>query len=122
MFTFILTFSTLSLSQSILSLLRHHQAMSLHEQALKQEVADWNKALKTSTSLATDKSKQQEGTIKELSASLRTAVEETKKEKSRANEALQAVEILNKSLEMVKTTEKAYKKDLDGLGKDKLDL
>lgn len=96
--------------------------MSLREQALKQEVVDWNKALQTSTSLSADKSKQQEGTIKELSASLQTAVKEAKKEKSRANEALQAVAVLNKSLKMAKTNEKAYKKALDGLGKDKLDL
>ena len=84
--------------------------MSLREEALKQEIADWDKALQTSTSLAADKSKQQEGTIKELSASLLTAVEEAKKEKSRADEALQAVEILNKSLEMAKMVKAASKK------------
>ena len=99
-------FDILLLFQSILSLLRHHQAMSLREQALKQEVADWDRALQTSTSLAVEKSKQQEDTIKKLTASLRTTMEESKKEKSRADEALQAVEILNKSLEMAKTTEK----------------
>ena len=48
-----------------------------------------------------------------------SAEKETKKEKARADEAEQAVGILTKSLELAKMTEDAYKKALDGLGKDK---
>ena len=49
-------------------------------------------------------------------------MEEAKKEKSRADEALQAVGILNKFLEMAKMAGVTSRKALDSLCKDKLDL
>ena len=93
--------------------------MSMRKQAIKQEVAEWDKALQTSTSQDTEKAKLQEEIIIELSASVHSAVEEVKKEKAMADEAEQPAKILNKSLELAKMIEKAYKKALDGLDKDK---
>lgn len=55
-------------------------------------------------------------------AAVLNAVEETKKEKTKVEEALQAVKVLKKSLEMEKTTEVESKKALNALKKDKLDL
>lgn len=49
-------------------------------------------------------------------------VEEVKKEKAKTTEALQAIKVLKKSLEMAKAVEAASKKALDCLCKDKLDL
>ena len=58
--------------------------MVRREEVLKQEIAKWNEALKTSTSQAADKVKQLEETAA--------------KDKDRANQAEQAVTILQKSL------------------------
>ena len=49
-------------------------------------------------------------------------MEEVKKEKARADEAAQAVSIVNKSIELAKMTEEAFKKALAGINQDKLDL
>ena len=93
--------------------------MTLREEALNTEIKEWDQDLQTSTSQAAEKTKEQEETIKKISASARKAVQEVKKEKARADEVVQAVKVLNKSLELAKMTEDAYKKALDGLGKDK---
>ena len=89
--------------------------MAMRERALKQEVADWDKAMQTSTSTAAEKAKQHEEIIKEIKASALQSVEEVKKEKARADEAEQVVSVLNKSLELAKITEKAYKDALAGM-------
>lgn len=96
--------------------------MTLREEALKTEISEWDQALQTSFSLAAEKSKQQDDTIKELSASVLNAVEEAKKEKIKAEEALRAVEVLKKALEMAKATEVETKKALNALNKYKHDL
>ena len=94
----------------------------MQEEALKKEVAKWDKAMEISTSKAAEKSKQQDRIIKEIKASALEILEKAKTEKSRADEAEQAVNVLKKSLEMAKTDEKDSKMALDGLCKDKLDL
>lgn len=96
--------------------------MTLREEALKTEIKEWDQAMQTSTSLVAEISKQQDETIKEISASVLNAVEEVKKEKAKTTEALQAIKVLKKSLEMGKAVEAASKKALDGLCKDNLDL
>ena len=68
--------------------------MTLHEEALNTEIKEWDQALQTSASQAAKKTKQQDETIKEISASARNAVEEVKKEKARADQAVQAVKVL----------------------------
>ena len=93
---------SLLLSQSIFSLLHHHQVMATRERALKQEVADWDKAIQASTSTAAKKAKQQEDVIQEIKASLLDSVEMCKKAKARADEAEQGVRILQHSIELAK--------------------
>ena len=66
--------------------------MVRREEVLKQEIAKWNEALEVSTSQAADKVKQLEETAT--------------KEKDRANQAEQAVTILQKSLEIAEANKK----------------
>ena len=60
--------------QSILGLLRHHQAMSFREEALKKEAAEWNRAIEISTSTAAEKAKLHDKIVKELKNSVLEAV------------------------------------------------
>ena len=80
--------------------------MAMRERALKQEVADWDKAMQASTSTAAEKAKQQEDVIKEIKASLLDSVDACKKEKARADDAEQGVKILQQSLELAKINAK----------------
>ena len=80
--------------QSILGLLRHHQAMSFREEALKKEAAEWNRAMKISTSTAAEKAKLHDKIVKELKNSVLEAVEKTKKETAMDDEAERTVQTL----------------------------
>ena len=64
------------------------------EQTLKKEVAELDMAMEISTSQVAEKAKQHEYITKELKASALDEVEKAKKEKVRADEAEQVVQVL----------------------------
>ena len=72
--------------------------MAFREEALKKEAAEWNKAMEISTSTAAEKAKLHDKITKELKNAVLDAVEKTKKETARADEAELAVKALQESL------------------------
>lgn len=107
--------------QSILGLLRHHQAMAFCEEALKKEAAEWNKAMEISTSTATEKAKLHDKITKELKNAVLDAVQKTKKETDRADEAERAVKALQESLRIANLgVSEAKKKPLRALKETRL--
>ena len=108
--------------QSILGLLRHHQAMSFREEALKKEAAEWNRAMEISTSTAAEKAKLHDKIVKELKNSVLEAVEKTKKETARADEAERTVQTLCEYLKAASLGMSEAKQTIEGLEGDKSTL
>ena len=76
--------------------------MAFREEALKKEAAEWNKSMEISTSSAAEKAKLHEKITKEIKSAVIKAVEKTKKETARADEAELAVKALRESLRVAK--------------------
>ena len=96
--------------------------MAFREEALKKEAAEWNKAMEISTSTAAEKAKLHDKVTKELKNSVLDAVEKTKKETTRADEAELAVKVLQESLRMANIGVSEAKKAIEGLEGDKTTL
>lgn len=78
--------------------------------------------MQASTSTATKKDKQLEEIMKEIKNSALKSVEDIKKEKARVDAAEQAVNVLQKSLELAKTNAATAKVILEGLSTDRINL
>ena len=70
--------------------------MTGREEALKNEVAEWNKAMEISAATAAEKAQLHDRIVNELKDSRREAVENAKKEASRADNAEQTIKDLQK--------------------------
>ena len=70
--------------------------MTGREEALKNEVAEWNKAMEISAATAAEKAQLHDKIVNELKDSRREAVENAKKEASRADNAEQTIRDLQK--------------------------
>ena len=93
--------------------------MSFREEAFKKEAAEWNKAIEISTSTAAEKAKLHDKIVKELKNSLLEAIEKTKKEAARANEAERTIQTLQAES---KQTIEGLERDKSCLQKEKDDL
>ena len=93
--------------------------MSFREEAFKKEAAEWNKAIEISTSTAAEKAKLHDKIVKELKNSLLEAIEKTKKEAARADEAERTTQTLQAES---KQTIEGLERDKSCLQKEKDDL
>ena len=92
--------------------------MSIREEAFEKEAAEWNKAIEISTATAAEKAQLHDKIVNELKNSLREAVENAKKEASRADEAEQTVKDLEKDKSCLQKEKNDLSAKVDLLGSE----
>ena len=96
--------------------------MSFREEALKKEAAEWNRAIEISTSTAAEKAKLHDKIVKELKNLVLEAIEKTKKESIRDEEAERTIQTLQESLKAADLRTSEAKQTIEDLEGDKSSL